>query len=287
MANREIKSFTDCFELDNGVQIPCMGLGTWQTSHETTENAVKSAIAAGYRLIDTAAAYGNEAGVGTGVAECGVPRKEIFITSKLRNAAHGYEATLEAFERTLERLGVDYLDLYLIHWPNPLQFRSIWKEATRGTWKAFEELYRAGRIRAIGVSNFLPHHIETLMETSEILPMVNQLRLCPGVTQPEVVSYCNDRNIVVEAYSPFGTGGIFEVAEMRSLAEKYGKSVGQVCLRWCLQMGYVSLPKSKNPERIRENARIFDFALDEADVRKISELTGRCGEAPDPDRINF
>lgn len=287
MTKPEPNSLTDRYTLSNGVKIPCIGLGTWQTDHETTVCAVKSAISSGYRLIDTAAAYGNEESVGAGVAESGVPREEIFLTSKLRNSAHGYEATLEAFERTLRKLNVDYLDLYLIHWPNPLQYRSIWKKATRGSWQAFEELYKAGRIRTIGVSNFLPHHIEMLMETAEIPPMVNQLKLCPGITQPETVTYCRDRNILVEAYSPFGTGSIFEVEALRRLAEKYGKSVGQICLRWCLQMGYVSLPKSKSPDRIRENIRIFDFQLDLRDVQAIANLTGCSGEAPDPDTINF
>jgi len=287
MNKSKIQSLTDCFELANGVQIPCLGLGTWQTDRATTIDAIKAAVNSGYRLIDTAAAYGNEASVGQGIRECGIPRGEIFITSKLRNAVHGYESTLEAFEKTLARLGVDYLDLYLIHWPNPLQFRSIWKEATAATWKAFEELYQGGRIRAIGVSNFLPHHIEALMETAKIAPMVNQLHLCPGITQSEAVAYCRERHILVEAYSPLGTGRIFEVREMTALAEKYKKSVGQICLRWSLQMGYLPLPKSKNPARIQENADIFDFALSDADVQIIAGLTGCCGEAPDPDTINF
>lgn len=182
--------------------MPCIGLGTYQSPDAVASAAVKDAMAAGYRLIDTAAAYGNERGVGQGIRISGVPREEIFVTSKLRNAAHGYQATLEAFDMTLSRLGLRYLDLYLIHWPNPIQYRTTWQEATIGTWKAFEELYKAGRIHAIGVSNFMPHHIELLKAHCEILPMVNQLRLCPGVTQPEVVAYCKKNNILVEAYSP-------------------------------------------------------------------------------------
>lgn len=282
-----MNSIKDCFELKNGVKIPCMGLGTWQTDGATTNAAIKSAFESGYRLIDTAAAYGNEVSVGRAVKESGVARKDIFITSKLRNANHGYVSTLEAFEKTVGKLGIDYLDLYLIHWPNPLQYRGIWKSATAGTWKAFEELYKAGRIRAIGVSNFMPHHIETLMETAEIMPMVNQLKLCPGITQPETVAYCKAHGIVVEAYSPFGTGGIFQSAEMKALAEKYGKSIGQICLRWSMQMGYLPLPKSGNAARIKENAEIFDFSLEEADVRMIANLQGYCGEAPDSDNIDF
>lgn len=282
-----MNSLADSFHLANGVKIPCMGLGTWQTDGATTNAAIQAALQCGYRLIDTAAAYGNEASVGRAIGESGIPREEVFITSKLRNACHGYQATLEAFEKTIARLDVEYLDLYLIHWPNPLQFRTTWKQATVGTWKAFEELYRAGRIRAIGVSNFMPHHIETLMETAQIMPMVNQLKLCPGVTQPEAVAYCRAHGILVEAYSPFGTGAIFQVQEMKALAEKYGKSVGQVCLKWSLQRGFVPLPKSGNAARISENADIFDFELKDADVRLISNLKDCCGEAPDPDTITF
>ena len=282
-----MKSFKDTFTLYNGVEIPCLGLGTYQSKDAVAAAAVKSAMEIGYRLIDTAAAYGNERGVGQGIRICGVPREEIFVTSKLRNAAHGYKATLEAFDMTLERLGLRYLDLYLIHWPNPIQYRSTWQEATIGTWKAFEELYKAGRIRAIGVSNFMPHHIELLKEHCEIKPMVNQLRLCPGVIQKEVVDYCNANEIQVEAYSPFGTGAIFSVPEMQALAAKYGKSVGQICLRWSLQMGWIPLPKSANPARVKENTEVFDFELEPADVEFIANLTGVCGEAPIPDEIRF
>ena len=282
-----MKSFKDTFTLYNGVEIPCLGLGTYQSKDAVAAAAVKSAMEIGYRLIDTAAAYGNERGVGQGIRICGVPREEIFVTSKLRNAAHGYKATLEAFDMTLERLGLRYLDLYLIHWPNPIQYRSTWQEATIGTWKAFEELYKAGRIRAIGVSNFMPHHIELLKEHCEIKPMVNQLRLCPGVIHKEVVDYCNANEIQVEAYSPFGTGAIFAVPEMQALAAKYGKSVGQICLRWSLQMGWIPLPKSANPARVKENTEVFDFELEPADVEFIANLTGVCGEAPNPDEIRF
>lgn len=282
-----ITGLSDCFELGNGVRMPCIGLGTWQTDHETTIQAVVSAVKSGYRLIDTAAAYGNEASVGTGIRESGIDRKDIFITSKLRNAHHGYESTLEAFERSIARLGVDYLDLYLIHWPNPLHYRSVGEKATAETWRAFEELYKAGKIRAIGVSNFMPHHISSLMKTAEILPMVNQLRLCPGVTQPETVRFCQEKGILVEAYSPLGTGAIFEVPEMKTLAAKYQKSIGQISLRWSLQMGFLPLPKSRNPARIQENTEIFDFELSEEDVLLIGSLKGCCGTAPDPDTVNY
>lgn len=282
-----MKTLTDTFQLYNGVRIPCVGLGTWQSPDDTAKNAVLSALSLGYRLIDTAAAYGNERGVGAGIAQSGLAREEIFVTSKLRNAAHGYKATLEAFEGTMERLGLEYLDLYLIHWPNPVQFRTHWEESTAGTWAAFEKLYQAGKIRAIGVSNFMPHHIETLMKTATVKPMVNQLKLCPGITQPQIVKYCNEHGILVEAYSPFGTGTVFGNETMKTLAAKYGKSIGQICLKWSLQMGFLPLPKSANPMRIKENSEIFDFELTQEDMDRIAGLVGSCGEAPDPDNIGF
>lgn len=282
-----MNSITDTFKIYNGAEIPCMGLGTWQSKDDTATAAVLSALALGYRLIDTAAAYGNEKGVGAGIRQSGLKREEIFVTSKLRNADHGYKATLDAFDLTMEKLGLEYLDLYLIHWPNPVQFRTHWEAATAGTWAAFEELYKKGKIKAIGVSNFMPHHIDTLMKTAKIKPMVNQLKLCPSVTQPEAVEYCRKNGIVVEAYSPFGTGGIFKVEEMQRLADKYGKTIGQICLRWCLQKGFVSLPKSANPMRIKENIEIFDFELTDKDIDLISNLKGFVTDIPRPDEILF
>ena len=282
-----MNSITDTFKIYNGAEIPCMGLGTCQSKDDTATAAVLSALALGYRLIDTAAAYGNEKGVGAGIRQSGLKREEIFVTSKLRNADHGYKATLDAFDLTMEKLGLEYLDLYLIHWPKPVQFRTHWEAATAGTWAAFEELYKKGKIKAIGVSNFMPHHIDTLMKTAKIKPMVNQLKLCPSVTQPEAVEYCRKNGIVVEAYSPFGTGGIFKVEEMRRLADKYGKTIGQICLRWCLQKGFVSLPKSANPMRIKENSEIFDLELTDEDIDLISNLKGFVTDIPKPDEILF
>ena len=282
-----MKSLTDTYTLYNGFNIPCMGLGTWQSPDETAKNAVLSALSLGYRLIDTAAAYGNERGVGAGIASSGLKREEVFVTSKLRNAAHGYKATLEAFEGTMDRLQLEYLDLYLIHWPNPVQFRTHWEESTAGTWAAFEELYKAGKIKAIGVSNFMPHHIETLMRTATVKPMVDQLKLCPGITQPEAVKYCKENNILVEAYSPFGTGSVFGNEEMKKLSAKYCKSIGQIGLKWSLQMGFLPLPKSSNSMRIKENSEIFDFTLTVEDMNIIAGLEGSCGTAPDPDTILF
>jgi len=283
-----MNKLTDCYTLSNGVGIPCIGYGTWQNPDgETAVNTVLSAIEAGYRHIDTAQGYGNEESVGIAINQCGLPRKELFITSKLANSEHGYDKTLAAFESTMKKLNTEYLDLYLIHWPNPLAFRNNWQEANAGSWKAFEELYRAGRIRAIGVSNFMPHHLKELMKTAAIPPMVNQIKLCPGITQDETVDYCRSCNILPEAYSPLGIGQIFEVPEMNMLAEKYNRSIAQICIRWSLQRGYLPLPKSVTPHRIRENTEVFDFELEADDVQLIADLKGCVGYAKDPDTIVF
>lgn len=283
-----MKSLTDCYKLSNGVEIPCIGFGTWQVrSGEETVSSALSAIQAGYRHIDTAQLYGNEEGVGAAVKQSGVPRKEIFITSKLANSEHGYDKTMAAFEGTMKRLDMEYLDLYLIHWPIPADFRDSWKEANAGSWKAFEELYSAGRIRSIGVSNFHPRHIKALMETAAVTPMVNQIRLCPGDTQDEVVDYSRSLGILLEAYSPLGVGKIFEVPEMQELAKKYDRSIAQICIRWSLQRGYLPLPKSVTPSRIKENADVFDFELEAADVQLIADLKGCVGYSTNPDDISF
>jgi diketogulonate reductase-like aldo/keto reductase len=283
-----LKSLTDTFKLNNEVEIPCIGFGTWQTPDgEIGVASVKEALKVGYRHIDTAAGYGNEESVGRAVKESGIPRKDIFITSKLQNPMHGYENTRAAFEETMKKLGMDYLDLYLIHWPNPIKFRSNWEKANADTWKAFEEFYKAGRIRSIGISNFHPRHIDALLKTASIAPMVNQIRLCPGDTQDEVVDYCRGKDILLEAYSPLGTGSIFEAAEIQRLAKKYQKTVAQICIRWSLQRGYLPLPKSITPARIKENAEVFDFELSAEDVKTIADLKGIIGYSKNPDETSF
>ncbi|NLO35278.1 MAG: aldo/keto reductase [Clostridiaceae bacterium] len=283
-----MQSLNSTYTLHNGVTIPCVGFGTWQAQDgEQAETAVRVALEAGYRHIDTAAAYGNEESVGRAVRGSGIDRSEIFVTSKLRNPDHGYESTLAAFDLTMQRLGLDTLDLYLIHWPNPAPFRDNWQEANAATWKAFEELYEAGRISAIGISNFRPHHLDALLKTARIIPMVNQIRLCPGDTQDETVAASRKHNILLEAYSPLGTGKIFGVPLMQEMAAKYGKTVAQVSLRWSLQMGFLPLPKSTTPSRIKENAELFDFALSQEDMDRITGLKDCCGKASDPDKIPF
>jgi diketogulonate reductase-like aldo/keto reductase len=281
-------SLSDGFTLSNGVKIPCIGFGTWEASEgEVAFSSVLAALKAGYRHIDTATAYRNEESVGRAIRESGIPRNEIFLTTKLWNTEHGYDATMRAYEGSAKKLGTDYFDLYLIHWPNPPQFRSRWQEANAGTWKAFEELYRAGKLKAIGVSNFHQRHIEPLLETAAIVPQVNQIRLCPGCTQDAVVEYCRGKNILLEAYSPLGRGAIFEAAEMKALAEKYHRSIAQICIRWSLQRGYLPLPKSVTPGRIIENAQVFDFELSPEDVEKIAGLTGIAGLDQNPDTTTF
>jgi len=273
--------------LANGVHIPCIGYGTWQMPNgKETTNIILEALEAGYRHIDTAAAYGNEESVGQAIRQSGIPRKEVFLTSKLANPDHGYQATRTAFQRTLECLDTDYLDLYLIHWPNPISSRQNWQEANAGSWKAMEEFYEAGLIRAIGVSNFLPHHLEALSAQARIMPMVDQLSLSPGQAQPEVCAYCRAHGMLLEAYSPLGTGRVLQTPQMGAYAEKYQKSIAQTCIRWSLQMGFLPLPKSTHPEHMRKNMEVFDFSLTTEDVAALAALD--CGiPLRDPDTITF
>lgn len=276
------------YKLSNGVEIPCIGFGMWQTPDDVVGvNSVKSAIEAGYTHIDTAQAYGNEDCVGKAIREIGADRDKLFITTKIWNNNHSYDLVMSSMEESLKKLETSYVDLLLIHWPNPLEFRSRWEEANAETWKAMEELYKAGKVRAIGISNFRQHHIEALLKTAEIAPMVNQIRLCPGETQDETVDYCRSQGMILEAYSPLGTGKIFSVPQMQELSEKYGKSIAQICVRWSLQRGYLPLPKSVTPSRIEENLKVFDFELSDEDVKKIADLTGWVGLSGDPDAMPF
>ncbi|MCD2257479.1 aldo/keto reductase [Lactobacillus sp. CC-MHH1034] len=281
-------SLTDTYELANGVKIPIVGFGTWQTPDgQVAEASVLAALKAGYRHIDTAAAYGNEASVGQGIKKSGVDREDLFVTTKLWNADHSYKLAKQAIDTSLEKLGLDYLDLYLIHWPNPVQYRDHWVDANAEAWRAMEEAVRAGKIKAIGVSNFRPNHLDQLLATAEIKPVVNQIFLNPSDLQPEVTAYNEAHNILSEAYSPLGTGKIFEVPALKQMAAKYGKSVAQVVLRWSLQHGFLPLPKSVHEQRIVENAKLFDFEISDADMTKIDGLHDVAGLATDPDNTDF
>ena len=281
-----MKRLTDTFTLSNGVQIPCIGFGTWQTPDgETAVKAVLAALADGYRHIDAAAIYGNEESVGKAIADSGVNRSDLFVTGKLWNDEHGYESTLRAFDKTLKDLGLEYLDLYLIHWPVPAKFKNDWQKKNAETWKAFEELYKEGRIRAIGVSNFLPHHVEELKKTAEIMPMVNQIEYHPGLMQKEVVEYSQKEGMLIEAYSPLGTGKMLGNETLKGIADQYGKSVAQICIRWVLQNGVLPLPKSVTPSRIADNARVFDFEISADDMTAIDAMVDPDGTTNDPDNF--
>lgn len=273
--------------LSNGVGIPCLGFGTWKTPAEQATASVLHALEAGYRHIDTATAYNNESAVGAAIASSGIARKDIFLTSKLWNPHQGYQSTLDAFERSLEWLQTDYLDLYLIHWPHDRKYFDNWEEMNCETWRAFEKLYKEGRIRAIGVSNFRPRHLDNLLTHCEIAPMVDQVEVHPGMPQEEILEYCRMHHMVVEGWSPLATGKIFSVPEMQEMSQKYGKTVAQLCLRWCVQRGVIPLPKSVTPSRIIENTQIFDFELEQGDMERISGLTACGWSGLDPDNLIY
>lgn len=276
------------YTLKNGVSIPSLGFGTWQVEDgQVAVDAVLHALKTGYRLIDTAQRYFNEGGVGTAIQKSGVRRGELFLTSKLRNTTRGYEATLAALEESLQKLGTDYLDLFLLHWPVPFDFKDNWAQMNADSWGAMEDALKAGKIRALGISNFRRKHIDALLEGARELPQVNQLRLCPADRQEETASYSREKGMLLQAYSPLGTGKLLEVRELKEIAEKQGRSVAQVAIRWGLQRGYNPLPKSITKERIEENFRVFDFELDEGDMAVITALEGIAGYSYDPDHITW
>lgn len=282
-----MKSLNDTFHLNNGYEIPCVGFGTWQTPDgDTAVMAVSEAIKTGYRHIDTAACYGNEVSVGQGIKKSGIEREKLFVTSKVWNTERGYEKIIAAFEKTLTDLGLDYLDLYLIHWPASSSQYDNWEKINLETWKALTELYKAGKIKSIGVSNFMPHHLEALMKT-EVPPMVNQIEYRPGLNQEETVDYCKKHGILVEAWSPLGTGRMLNNETLKFIAGKYGKSVAQLCIRWCLQNGVLPLPKSVTPARIVENADVFDFDITAEDMSDINAMPYFGGSGLHPDKIDF
>ena len=281
-------SLEDTYTLNNGVKIPIIGFGTWQTPDgDVAEHAVESALNAGYRHIDTAAAYGNEESVGEALKRSGVNRHDLFITTKLWNADHGYRSAKAAIDRSLQNLKVDYLDLYLIHWPNPIDMRDHWAEANAESWRAMEEAVQAGKIRAIGVSNFRKRHLDELLKTAEIKPVVNQIMLNPSDLQPDVVKVNNELKLLSEAYSPLGTGGLLGNETVNEIASEVGKSPAQVLIRWSLEHGFLPLPKSVHDKYIRANAEVFDFNLSSEQMNKLDSLHGVSGLATDPDTASF
>jgi 2,5-diketo-D-gluconate reductase A len=264
--------------LNNGVEMPQLGFGVWQVPDEETPPAIATALEAGYRSIDTAAMYHNEAGVGRAIAASGLPREELFVTTKLWNDDHGYDATLRAFDASMRNLGLDYLDLFLIHWPAPGADRYV------DTWRAFEKLQADGRIRAVGVSNFQIQHLHRLLDETDTVPVVNQIELHPRLPQAALRAFHAEHGIATEAWSPLARGGdLLQHPEIGALADKHRKTPAQIVLRWHLQLGNVVIPKSATPERIRANIDVFDFALDEADMDRIATLDDGNRIGPHPD----
>lgn len=278
-----MKNITDLqgtFKLHNGVEMPYLGLGTYQSdNNQEVVDAVKYALDFGYRHIDTASVYGNEEGVGRGVLESSVKRENVFLVSKVWNSDQGFESTLQAFDKSLERLGTDYLDLYLIHWPVGGKYKD--------TWRALEKLYAEKRVRAIGVSNFMQHHLEDLLRNAQILPMVDQMEFHPYVVQQDLIDLCVSKGIQYEGWSPFMQGKLFKLDICEQLAGKYGKSTAQIILRWNLQKGVVAIPKSTKKNRIASNADVFDFNLDEEDIAQLDNLDRDERIGPDPDNFDF
>jgi diketogulonate reductase-like aldo/keto reductase len=269
--------------LNNGVAIPQVGLGVFQTKEGAeVERAVSAALEAGYRLIDTAAAYGNEVGVGKAIKASGVPREEIFITTKLWNAHHAYADALRAFDESLTKLDCGYIDLYLIHWPLPMEGKFT------QAWQALEQIYAGKRALAIGVSNFKPHHLEELLQGAKTVPAVNQIELHPLLQQQATRAYCVEHGIAIESYSPLMQAGeALEHPVIVKLAQQYGKTAAQVILRWHVQSGFIVIPKSIKPERIRENLALFDFELSEDDMRAIDGMDRGQRIGADPDTAGF
>lgn len=283
-----MNSLTDTYTLINSVKVPCIAFGTWKMPEETATNAVKCAIESGYRHIDTAAAYQNEEFVGKGIKESGVKRENIFLVSKLPNDDHGYKNAIESCERSLKRLGTDYLDSYLIHWPVLVQNVDRLEDDLCETWRAFETLYNDGKLRSIGTSNFLEEHIEIIKKNFSSYPMINQVQMHPQNPQDEMIAYCKENKILPEAWSPLIQGQAFKRELLIETAKKYGVSVAQLCIRFIVQKGVVPVPKSATPERIKNNADVFGFSISDEDMEKIATLKkyGMIGNPPSVPRTH-
>lgn len=273
----------DSFRLNNGLENPCIGFGTYKAADGKSSEILAQAMRAGYRYFDTASFYETEEYLAEAMAETGVQREKLFITSKAWKTEMGYEQVKAAFERSLRRLGTEYLDLYLIHWPAAEAGNPDWRTLDLETWRALEELYRAGRVKAIGVSNFLPHHLENLLQNCEVSPAVNQIEFHPGYTQELTVQYCQERGILVQAWSPLGRRALLENRTLQEIAGHYGVSVAQLCIRYALQRGIVPLPKSSSAERMKQNQDVFGFEISREDMYRIGTMApdGWSGLHPD------
>ncbi|HLK30091.1 MAG TPA: aldo/keto reductase [Puia sp.] len=276
--------------LNDGNKIPIVGFGTYKSTEEEGVQSIKNALMHGYRLIDTAAAYGNEEEVGKGIKASGIDREEIIVTTKLWRQNLGYENAQAAFNESLKKLGLDYVDLYLIHWPANSKNYADWQKANADSWRAMEELQADGKIKSIGVSNFWQEHLEALFLTANIIPAVNQIEFHPGYWQPELTAFCKKQNIAVESWSPLARGKVFGNEILKTIAGNHNRSVSQVCLRWVVQHDVIVIPKSNTEKRIEENISLFDFELSKEEMKQINELPemGFSGELPDmwPDIIN-
>lgn len=273
-------------KLLNGVEMPSIGLGTWQiTDRRQMIDVVGGAYDTGYRMFDTAASYCNEIALSKAIAENGINREDIFISNKVWNTSRGFDAVKEACVRSLNKLKTEYFDLYLVHWPASMKLYSDWEEINADTWRGMEQIYKDGLARAIGVCNFKIHHLETLKKTAEIMPMINQVELHPGLNQNDLLNYCKHNGIIIEASSPLGNGQILHNSELLKLSEDKKKSVAQICLRWELQKGVIVIPKTTNINRMKENLDVFDFELSESEMKVIDSIPYCGGIGIDSDEV--
>lgn len=273
-------------ELHNKLKIPQIGFGTWQiTDKEVMQNVIKSAFETGYRLFDTAAAYTNERILGKAIENLNIDRKEIFISDKVWNTYRGRDKVIEACQSSIKKLKTDYIDLYLIHWPASMKLYDNWEEINASTWQGMEEVYKMGLVKAIGVCNFKKHHLEALKKTAQIMPMVNQFEYHPGIEQDELINYCKENGIVLEASSPLGNGQILQNQILSDIAAKYNKTSAQVCLRWALQKGFIVIPKTINEKRVKENYNVFDFELLNDEMEQINKIPYCGGIGIDSDEV--